>query len=208
MTQFPPRADRSSRSPLGAALLAFLGAVAPVTAGSALDDGFGVTSPADGYRMENYRAPTPESVPGATRLDTSGVRNLLSREGGAVLLDVMAAEIARQPAPVWLVPEPRLHLPGSIWLPNVGYGELAAETEAYFRNHLDRLTGGDRTKALVFYCIVDCWMGWNAAKRAAEWGYGRVFWYPGGTDDWRAAGLPLVPACPEPLQPGAGPACP
>ncbi|WP_225889870.1 PQQ-dependent catabolism-associated CXXCW motif protein [Indioceanicola profundi] len=196
-------APSPSRRPI-AGMLVLAGAMLFGLAGMARTDG--PPTPA-GYRTEMYRAPTPDSVPGGTRIDTAQLQALLAGPGGAVLVDVMAAEIAREPAPVWLVPETRMHLPGSTWLPNVGYGELAAETEAYFRRHLERLTGGDRNRALVFYCIADCWMSWNAVKRAAEWGYTKLYWYPGGTDDWRDAGLELVPACPLPLQPGSGPDC-
>ncbi len=43
----------------------------------------------------------------------------------------------------------------------------------YFRRSLERLTGGDKNKSIVFYCDPNCWMSWNAAKRALiELGYG------------------------------------
>jgi len=172
-------------------LLALSGPAGPVLAGVEMPDG---------YRMEAYRAPVPDHVPGAATLDTAALRALLRDRPDTVLLDVMAAEIARTPAPVWLVPGPRPSLPGAVWLPNVGYGELATETEAYFRRHLAALTGGDPGRPLVFFCVVDCWMSWNAARRAASWGYGAVHWYPAGTDGWAAAGLPLAGLCPQPLR--------
>jgi rhodanese-related sulfurtransferase len=39
-------------------------------------------------------------------------------------------------------------------------------------------------------------MSWNAAKRAASWGYRRVYWYRDGTDGWEAAKLLLTEAEP------------
>ncbi len=42
-------------------------------------------------------------------------------------------------------------------------------------------------------------MSWNAAKRAAAFGYRAVHWYPDGADGWQAAGLPT-----EILQPASG----
>ena len=48
------------------------------------------------------------------------------------------------------------------------------------------------------YCLADCWMSWNAAKRALKIGYSNVAWYRDGTDGWLAAGLPLQEATPEP----------
>ena len=62
-----------------------------------------------------------------------------------------------------------------------------------------RLSGGDRARRLVFYCQAECWMSWNAAKRALGLGYRNVVWYPEGTDGWQAAGLPLQMAEPQPM---------
>jgi PQQ-dependent catabolism-associated CXXCW motif protein len=70
--------------------------------------------------------------------------------------------------------------------------------DAYFRQGLDKASAGDRTRMLVFYCLRNCWMSWNAAKRALSCGYARVAWYPEGTDGWSEAGLPLEPREPEP----------
>jgi PQQ-dependent catabolism-associated CXXCW motif protein len=64
----------------------------------------------------------------------------------------------------------------------------------YFAKGLDKATDGDHARMLVFYCLADCWMSWNAAKRALELGYSDVAWYPEGTDGWLIAGLPLQDA--------------
>jgi len=61
-----------------------------------------------------------------------------------------------------------------------------------------RASGGDKAKQLVIYCQADCWMSWNAAKRALSLGYSNVAWYRDGTDGWSAAGLPMQNATPEP----------
>ena len=76
--------------------------------------------------------------------------------------------------------------------------ELAMETENYFRLGLEPVTQSDGAKLLVFYCLRDCWMSWNAAKRALALGYKNVALYPHGTDGWEAAELPLQEAKPEP----------
>jgi PQQ-dependent catabolism-associated CXXCW motif protein len=152
----------------------------------------------DEYRIENYRAPTPNSLKGARTISTPEAAALW-REKAAVFIDVMP----QAPRPANLPPgtiwrdKPRLTIPGSSWLPDTGYGELAASTEAYLRNGLAQLTGNDATKPVVIYCLRDCWMSWNAAKRAVSWGYTNVIWYPDGTDGWEAAGLPLEGAQPR-----------
>ena len=81
---------------------------------------------------------------------------------------------------------------GAHWLPNVGYGALSPTLEEYFRTRLERLTAGNRDSPLVFFCLKDCWMSWNAAKRALELGYRNVMWFRDGTDGWQELGYPLV----------------
>ena len=95
-------------------------------------------------------------------------------------------------------PTPRRNIPGSVWLPNTGFGALSEHVERYFRASLERLTAGDKDRGVLFYCLADCWMSWNAAKRAISYGYRNVLWFPEGTDAWHAEELPLEPCEPEP----------
>lgn len=173
-----------------AAVLLSLAAAAPVRAA-------GVSEP-DGYRMEDYRAPVPTTLSGARVLDTAAAAALW-KAGGAVFVDVLPkpprpklplGTVFRQPA--------RQHIPGSVWLPDVGYGALAAPMADYFRDNLARITAGDTARSIVFYCLADCWMSWNAARRAVEWGYTAVAWFPEGTDGWIFEGLPTEEGHPVP----------
>jgi PQQ-dependent catabolism-associated CXXCW motif protein len=93
---------------------------------------------------------------------------------------------------------PRFNIPGSIWLPDTGYGELAQATENYLRHGLNRASAGNRDALIVVYCQASCWMSWNAAKRILSYGYSNVAWYPDGTDGWERANLPVVESQPEP----------
>jgi len=105
----------------------------------------------------------PATLNGA-RVLTTGEAAALSKAGGAVFIDVMP----QPPRPnlpagtIWR-DKPRHNIPGSLWLPDTGYGALAAATDDYFRNGLATASGGDQTKLLVVYCQRDCWMSWNAA---------------------------------------------
>jgi PQQ-dependent catabolism-associated CXXCW motif protein len=163
----------------------------------------GVTAPPEppGYRIHDYRAPTPATLAGA-RVVTTGEAEALWQDKTAIFIDVMP----RPPRPPNLPPgtvwrdRPRSNIPGSIWLPDTGYGELAPSTEEYLRTNVARITGGDRTKLLVVYCLRDCWMSWNAARRLVAMGYANVAWYPEGTDGWEDALLPVADAQPEPGQ--------
>jgi len=151
------------------------------------------------YRMEDYRAPTPATLKGARVLTTDEARELW-QSAAAAFVDVLP----QAPRPANLGPEvvwrdkPRFDIPGSLWLPDTGYGALAPVMESYFRAGLRKATRDDQSRAIVFYCLSNCWMSWNAARRAAAYGYPNVDWYPAGTDGWSAAGLPLEIRRPEP----------
>ena len=170
-------------------------AVAALLAVQAL--GFGadaaraVVAEPEGYRMQDYRAPVPVTLNGAKVVSTDQAADLW-RSGGALFIDVLP----KPPKPdlpegtVWREP-PRFDIPGSVWLPDVGFGPLSEAMAAWYSDNLAELTGGDKARPLVIYCKSECWMSWNAGKRAIEWGYSGVVWYPEGTDGWEAAGLPL-----------------
>jgi PQQ-dependent catabolism-associated CXXCW motif protein len=153
----------------------------------------------DGYRMDDYRSPTPETLAGAAVVDTAAAQRLWE-SGTAVWIDVLPAP--RRPAnlppsALWM-PLPHRDIPGSLWLPDIGRGALSTELEGYFRRHLEAATSGRKDAAVVLYCLADCWMSWNAAKRAVSWGYTQVYWYADGIDGWQAAKLPVADAEPVP----------
>jgi len=153
----------------------------------------------EGYRTEDYRAPTPATLKGARVVTTAEAEQLWST-GAAIFLDVLP----HAPRPANLPPgtiwreKPRLNIPGSVWLPDTGYGALTPATENYLRSNVARLSAGDRAKMLVVYCQRACWMSWNAAKRILAMGYINIAWYSDGTDGWQEADLPLEESRPEP----------
>ena len=156
----------------------------------------------DGYRMDDYRAPVPATVAGGRVIHTQALKQALDA-GGVVLVDVLPAPRRPDdmaPGQPW-VPVPRRDIPSSLWLPDVGRGALSPALDAWFRQELVRATGGRFDWPIVFYCLNQCWMSWNATKRAATYGYGNVAWYPEGSDGWQEAGLPLAEARPQPGEP-------
>ena len=154
-----------------------------------------------GYRTQTYRSPTPATLAGARVVDTAEAEKLW--KAGAAFVDVLphVPRPANLPSGTIWREKTRMDIPGSIWLPDTGYGALAPAAERYLRSGLARVTGGDWDKWLVVYCLADCWMSWNAAKRALEIGYRNVAWYPEGTDGWEFQGLPLQQAKPAPAEP-------
>lgn len=190
-------------------VLVVLGAIAPTAGVNAGGDEIGeaaaqtsVPEP-DGYRLDNYRAPTPATLRGGEVVATAELATLW-RGNGVILVDVLPQQKRPDnlPATTLWIAKPHHDIPGSVWLPDVGRGALSPQVEAYFTENLTRLTAGDRDRGLVFYCLRDCWMSWNAAKRAISYGYRRVYWYPDGTDGWSAAALPTAEATPVPMRDG------
>ena len=156
----------------------------------------------DEYRLDHYREPTPETLRGA-RVVTTAQAEVIWKRGDAAFVDVLPRATRPPKLPprtIWRN-SPRLDIPGSVWLPDTGYGALAPPMESYLRAGLAKASGGDRGKPLVIYCLRSCWMSWNAARRALTMGYTNVIWYPDGTDGWSDAGLPLKQTMPEPRPP-------
>lgn len=139
----------------------------------------------NGYRQSDYDAPVPDYVPGA---DTVGdaAAYALWRSGLVAFIDVMP-DLARPkslPADAVWHGRSRRSVPGAIWLPDVGFGTMDAAAETQFSAGLTKATGGSKDAPVVFLCRADCWMSWNASKRAVERGFTRVFWYPDGSTGW------------------------
>ena len=160
--------------------------------------------PATGYRISQYRAPTPASVPGGTVVTLEDVQRLV-RDHRAVLIDVLPSEGAgADPATgIWHVPKPHQTMAGAVWLPDTGKGTLSPTLDAYFQNTLASLTAGDKSRPVILFCQADCWMSWNAVKRAAGYGYSALYWYPDGTDGMRDWDIPLIAVTPIPMKPVA-----
>ena len=150
----------------------------------------------DGYRSSQYRSPTPASLEGVQIVDTPALQQLLAERPDTRLIDVY-----RRP---WvqgrfIEDAPHANLPGSLWLANTGDGRLEPRWQRYFELHLRNASQGDPDWPLVFYCRSDCWLSWNAVKRAKALGYNNLYWYRDGLDAWQQANLPLQPAQPVPF---------
>lgn len=174
------------------------GATAQTTAQSLAATVPTVAEPA-GYRLDDYRKPVPATLKGARGVLTADAAKQL-RDAGAIFLDVypQAPKPPNLPAStIWREPK-HPSIEGAIWLPNVGYGVLSEQARSYFETHLAQFTQNDKAKPLVFFCLRDCWMSWNAAKRAIEMGYSEVYWFPEGTDAWEERGYPVATVSPAP----------
>jgi len=149
--------------------------------------------PATGLRIHHYTDPVPDSVPGGTTLSTSEVAALLARES-VILVDVLSITTVRYDEldGSWSGFPVRENIPGSIWLPNVGYGQPAEDMRRYLEDAVARASAGRLDQPVLVYCVSSCWMGWNAVQHLATAGYTRLYWYPEGTDGWIAAGYAVA----------------
>ena len=164
-----------------------------VSSGLAASAGEGVVQEPAGFRMDDYRSPVPATLAGARVVKADAVEAIW-KEKRAVFIDVFpkAPKPPNLPAgTVWRDPS-HMTLAGAHWLPNVGQGKLSLEQDEYFKTRLETLTGNDKAREVVFFCLRDCWMSWNAAKRALTMGYSNVIWFSDGTDGWQEIGNDLV----------------
>ncbi len=155
-----------------------------------------------GYRGIPYKAPTPLSIPGGRTIHFA--EDVLSLIENTRIVPINVSPITLAPPDksgkrLWIPQKDKImqHIPGSVWLPNVGYQTLDPIMLNYLETNLKQLTGGDKKRALLFYCTSDCWMSWNTVKRVTEvLDYENIYWYPSGIDGWIEQELPLEDAVP------------
>lgn len=152
------------------------------------------------YRGEPYNAPVPATLQGAHVIDTVEAVRLHDR--GVPFLDVYPRTQKPEGLPagtIWREPRHET-VPGAIWLWDTGYDRLSPVEQARLETGLRTASGGNRAAPMVIFCRADCWMSWNAARRAVELGYTGIRWFPQGTDGWLAeTNVALVTA--EPVAP-------
>jgi PQQ-dependent catabolism-associated CXXCW motif protein len=146
-------------------------------------------APTSQLRKPPYSAPTPLRIPGATTIGTAALDALMASDGKPVLVDVASGE-------------GHATLPGAFWIPGAGHGfSFIDGVQASLVELLEKITGGDKKKSLVFFCVnAQCWLSYNASLRATAAGYAAVYWYRGGIEAWRSAGFPLVKMEPSALE--------
>ena len=137
-------------------------------------------APTNRLRQQPYHAPTPLTIPGAQVLTTRELRAMVA-SAPPILIDVLAEE-------------GHVTLAGAAWISGAGRGtNFMDPVQSALTQLLAKLSGGDKTRALVFFCAnSQCWLSYNAVLRAVAAGYGKVYWYRGGIESWVAAGLPTA----------------
>ncbi len=105
-----------------------------------------------------------------TNIDREELKRKLDEHWDAPLVEVLAPEYFDE-----------FHLPGAINVPlDENFSEAIGEIAP------------DKARPIVVYCAsTECPMSLDAARKLDELGYTSVFDYPGGKDDWKAAGLDI-----------------
>lgn len=167
------------------ALLAIAaGAQAPAAVG---DDAYANEShdwgiaPTSRLRPPPHHGPTPLQIPGAQVVQTRQLQAMLAGPMKPLLIDVLSEQ-------------GHVTLAGALWLSGAGLGtNFMDPVQSVLTELLGKLTLGDKTRPVVFFCAsARCWLSYNAALRAVAAGYSSVYWYRGGIEAWEAAGLPTA----------------
>lgn len=123
--------------------------------------------------------PTPTSIPGGQVITTPQLAAMMQQSqgqaDGALLFHVLGS--------------PPM-IPGALQAaPASAPGTFSDQTQQEFGQFLQQTTQGNRARPLVFYCqSIQCWMSYNAALRAINMGFTRVYWYRGGIEAWQQSG--------------------
>lgn len=130
----------------------------------------------------NYIGWTPTTLGGGTIITTYQLHQFLKKGAPVVMVNTLKGDVTEI-------------IPGSVWLSGAGSnGTFWDATQSAFEKRLAELTGGNKDRALVFYCLdAQCWYAFNASMRAIMMRYNNVYWYRGGLRAWNTAGLPHVP---------------
>jgi len=137
-----------------------------------------------GFWQGPMRGYTPNTVQGATVIDTAALPKLIENQK-PVLIDVALAD-RKPPSMAPDAPWLPLHrsIPGAVWMPGAGDSGDPRFADA-FKARIAELTGGDPGRPVVAFCHPECWGSWNAAKRLVGLGYAHVYWYPDGVEGWQ-----------------------
>jgi len=130
-----------------------------------------------------FGKPTPTAIPGARVIRTLELKALLeSDKKSVVVIDVLDTKT-------------RNSVPGAFWMPGAGDSRFYSAERSRFATALEKLTGNDKSRPIVFMCISsECWESYNACLHAVDAGSTAVLWYRGGTNAWSGASLERTPA--------------
>lgn len=118
------------------------------------------------------KADAPMAIDGATTVDAQGVIELVTSTPGLVILDNRRE--------------------GDYAAGHIEGAQRLLDTDITDESVLAAVVASKDTPVL-FYCNgLACGRAANAVEMAVGWGYGNVYYYALGMEEWRELGLPLV----------------
>ena len=110
---------------------------------------------------------------------TAALQQLIA-ERQPVLVDVLPSRASQGPRPGAALDRAQAgDLPARSGCPISAMASWRRSSPSWFARRTGSADRRHQVRPLVFYCDANCWMSWNAAKRAMdELGYSRVYWYP------------------------------
>jgi PQQ-dependent catabolism-associated CXXCW motif protein len=154
-----------------------------------------------GFWTGPINSPVPATISGGKVIHARKLSLLIKDSSAAVIVDVSNAPRKPENLPsssTWM-PLPHPAIPGAIWIPGAGLGEPPPAVDKFYRERLAQATANDLGRTIVLYCHAKCWLSWNGAKRAIQYGYTHVYWFPDGIEGWRKAQQPTKVIEPEPV---------
>lgn len=144
----------------------------------------------EGFWTGPINSAVPSTIRGGKVIGAQELSELIANDNPLVIdVSNMPQRPEGMPADAPWLPLPHEAIPGALWIPEVGMGTVAPEIDEFFRTQLAQETTGDFGRPIVIYCHEQCWLSWNAAKRAIGYGYTNVHWFPEGIEGWRAVGF-------------------
>jgi PQQ-dependent catabolism-associated CXXCW motif protein len=134
---------------------------------------------------------TPATLHGATIIDVAALEKLMADE--PILIDVGPADRKPDNLPASAIWKP-IHrsIPGAVWLPGAGRGDLSHDKVEALLRRVDELTDGNKAALVVTFCQPRCWGSWNVGKRLVEAGYTSVHWLPEGVTGWQEENATVI----------------
>jgi PQQ-dependent catabolism-associated CXXCW motif protein len=131
------------------------------------------------HEHEEVASSQPLLVQGGRTINTDQLKAL---KGQVIVVDVMAPGDKRG------IYGDMRGIAGAFWLPTAG-DRSSRKSNAGMESYLEKITAGDKTRAIVFYCTsARCGRSVGAAARAKDMGYSDTLWYRGGMASWMASG--------------------
>lgn len=120
---------------------------------------------------ENSKPPSPDTIPGTTRVSAEEVIDLVNTSRDLVMIDSRIRSDRKQG-----------YIEGSVSLPDI-------DTTC---DSLAKLIP-EKSRPVLFYCNgVKCGRSAKAIVVAKQCGYNKLYWYRGGFEDWLEKGYPII----------------